>query len=186
MSTKDLDILDKMPDWVLEAPERAKMSRYIKANLASGWTPDQIASTILHPGTGYPATAAQIRFSFPEAFFDNVAHMEITAELYETALFGEKGDKTKAIMKWVETRLPEKWSDPAKRIEITGKDGNPIEVQHKVQAAMAKANKIIDAMAFNKRKALEQAKEEAIDAEVEEILEPALIERDPLDDTADD
>lgn len=151
-----------------------QINSFIIANLASGRTVDQICAAIIHPATGEAPTPEMLRFSFPTAFVDDVANMKVAASLYDMAIGGGR-ESIKAATTWLSARDNDRWKDPAKRIEITGKDGNPIETKQVVNEAMAKVSGILEELAAKKKlKTIDAVEVEdlAIDASVPDLELP--------------
>lgn len=176
MSREDEIFHSAIPEWLANdektIKEKEKVERFIIANLAMGRPIEKICAAIIHPATGLPPTPTQLEYSFPKAFVEDIATMNVTTSMYEMALYGDKGERIKAATEWLKTQDGVRWQDPAKRIELTGKDGNAIEIQNNVNAAIMAVTQVMDSLATRKKamKKIDAVKVEPQDDE-EDVLD---------------
>ena len=155
--------MKEIPEWI-KGEDEAEMggpwtdaNNFIMANLASGRTIDEVCLAIIHPATGLSPTPEQLKYSFPTAFVDEIANMNAAASLYTLAVSGGRGDRIKAATTWLSTRDGDRWKDQAKRVEITGKDGEPIDTKVSVDLAMLTVNSLLESIADKKKERMIEA-----------------------------
>ena len=118
--------------------------RRLVASLAGIGAPHEyIASQVINPQTGKPMTAKTIRVHF-RAELDTAkdkTNALVAQSLFKHATGAGKGAVAAAIF-WMKVRAG--WKEPATGIELTGKDGGPVEQrttvvdEKQVAAAVAK------------------------------------------------
>jgi len=118
--------------------------RRLVSSLAGFGAPHEyIASCVVNPQTGKPMTAKTLRVHF-RAELDNAADKTnalVAQSLFKHATGTGKGAVAAAIF-WMKVRAG--WKEPATGIELTGKDGGPVEQrttvvdEKQVAAAVAK------------------------------------------------
>ncbi len=104
---------------------------------------EYIATQVINPQTGKPLTAKTLRVHF-RAELDSAAgrtNALVAQSLFKHATGTGKGAVAAAIF-WMKVRAG--WKEPAQGIELTGKDGGPVEQrttvvdEKQVAAAVAK------------------------------------------------
>ncbi|MBU66428.1 MAG: hypothetical protein CL858_13395 [Cupriavidus sp.] len=118
--------------------------RRLVSSLAGFGAPHEyIASQVVNPQTGKPMTAKTLRVHF-RAELDNAADKTnalVAQSLFKHATGTGKGAVAAAIF-WMKVRAG--WKEPPAGIELTGKDGGPVEQrttvvdEKQVAAAVAK------------------------------------------------
>ncbi|MBB3006027.1 MULTISPECIES: hypothetical protein [Cupriavidus] len=118
--------------------------RRVVTSLAGFGAPHEyIASQVINPQTGKPLTAKTLRAHF-RAELDNArdkTNALVAQALFKQATGTGKGAVPAAIF-WMKVRAG--WKEPAQGIELTGKDGGPVEQrttvvdEKQVAAAVAK------------------------------------------------
>lgn len=124
--------------------EPTEADRRLVSSLAGFGAPHEyIASQVINPQTGKPMTAKTLRVHF-RAELDNGADKTnalVAQSLFKHATGTGKGAVAAAIF-WMKVRAG--WKEPATGIELTGKDGGPVEQrttvvdEKQVAAALAK------------------------------------------------
>jgi len=183
----DHEILDKEPEWIedenpdVNAGRKDYWSKFIMANILHGFTIDQICNLMIHPATGMHPTPNQLIAAFPIATQPDAGLATFTAEVFNTALYGERGDKSKAQQLIADRIAGDRWRAPSKKLDVTV-DGS-VEHQHKVEQvdkAMFAVAQVMDAIGKRKKRSGDDAKliessaaieSEIVDAEVEYVIE---------------
>ncbi len=124
--------------------EPTEADRKLVSSLAGFGAPhDYIASCIVNPQTGKPMTPKTLRVHF-RAELDNAVNQTnalVAESLFKKARGNGNGAVAAAIF-WMKVRAG--WKEPAQGIELTGKDGGPVEQrttvvdEKQVAAAVAK------------------------------------------------